>query len=548
MGTLLGDRYRIEGRLGAGGMGVVYRAYDTRLSCRCAIKECVIQGDSEKARHAMLVRFRTEAQLLRRLAHPALPRVYDLFEEDGSHFLVQDFIDGENLGDLLERQGHPGLPEEEVHAIALETLDILAWLHAQRPPVVHRDVKPSNLMRQNGDGRLVLVDFGIARPVRQSTGTPIGTVSYCAPEQMSGKAVPASDLYALGATMHHLLTGALPTPLLEEAPPRSSPEMQAVIKKARALDLRRRYRSASDMARDLRRSRGVPSPEEGEHALAPAARIPRTSIALGVAALVCGGLLATNGWSWRTAPTAPPSTSAASDLPAGTEITNPKDGTVLLTVPSDTYTIGADQGDEDARPRAAVHLKPYAIGRTEVTNAQYRRFVQATGHRSAGDWKAGATKWGEAAPVVNVSWNDASAYCGWAGLRLPTEAEWEVAARGWNRRLYPWGDAWVAAACRSSVGTAADGPSAVGTHPKDISALGCLDMAGNVSEWTHSKYINYPYDPWDGREERSGTDERTWRGGAWNDDDTVRFLCIYRSGEPPTGAFVDIGFRCARSL
>lgn len=584
-GTVLSQRYRIEARLGAGGMGVVYRAYDMRLDCRCAIKEMTLLGESDGIRADMLTRFRGEAQLLRRLSHPGLPRVHDLFEEEGNHFLVQDFVDGENLSTHLERVGRPGLPEPEVRAIALEALDILGYLHGQSPPVLHRDVKPSNLMRQSGSGALVLVDFGIARDVMQSTGTPIGTASYCAPEQWTGRAVPASDLYALGATMVHLLTGEPPTPLQCGVPDGLSPGMQAFIGKAVAPKATHRYRSAKEMARvvqalsaDPAVARSRPAPAGGQKnepvprrgATSPAAvppgatadgertapvrsaRILRRAVAAALAALASAGLLAGGVLFSRTAAlpspspshSAPPSEAAV----AGAEITNPKDGMVLVTIPGDSYAVGSDIGDADERPAADVRLKPYAVGKYEVTNAQYARFVHATGHKSAGDWKAGRVKWGDLAPVVNISWKDANAYCAWAGLRLPTEAEWETAARGWKGHKYVWGDTWASGLCRNGVGVAADGPSVVGSHPRDVSPLGCLDMAGNVSEWTHSQYIEYPYDPWDGRESASGSEDRSVRGGAWDEDVPSSFRSSYRGGQSPSYNGSNTGFRCAKSL
>jgi len=244
-----------------------------------------------------------------------------------------------------------------------------------------------------------------------------------------------------------------------------------------------------------------------------------------------------------------PTTAEAAAAPAaGTEITNAKDGTVLITVPSDSYTVGSAHDGPEERPITVLRLAPYAIGKYEVTNEQYRMFVNATGHRTAGDWKSGCVKWGDKAPVVNVSWNDAVAYCAWAGLRLPTEVEWEVAARGSKRLTFPWGETWSSSACRNSLQGAVMGPTSVGSFPNDVSPFGCLDMAGNVSEWTHSKYIDYPYDPWDGREVSTGADSRVWRGGAWDDKERARFRSAFRNSDAPRFSGCDLGFRCAKSL
>ncbi|NDD31738.1 MAG: serine/threonine protein kinase, partial [Proteobacteria bacterium] len=195
-------------------------------------------------RAELVARFKREAQLLRGLTHAGLPRVQDFFGEGGLHFLVQDYIAGENFQTLLARAGSAGLDEATVRAMALETLDILEYLHAQTPPVIHRDVKPANLMKQNATGRVVLVDFGIARGAQASTATAIGTAEYCAPEQYAGKAELGSDLYALGATMHHLLTGAVPMPFQFPEIANVSPEMRDVLAKATALNVRDRFKTA----------------------------------------------------------------------------------------------------------------------------------------------------------------------------------------------------------------------------------------------------------------------------------------------------------------
>lgn len=233
------------------------------------------------------------------------------------------------------------------------------------------------------------------------------------------------------------------------------------------------------------------------------------------------------------------------------EAESERDGTVLIHIPAGSFVMGG-QVHRDESPRHEVALPPFSIAKTPVTNAQYRRFVAATGHAGVADWARCARDWGDACPVVNVSWHDARAYAAWAGMRLPTEAEWECAARGADGREYPWGMAWDASRCRGSVGgdlRSAERPAPVGSYPQGASPFGCLDMAGNVVEWCSSRYNPYPYRGDDGREllDTPDGDRRVLRGGAWvytNPDD---FRCARRGWDvPEIGSCDGWGFRLAR--
>lgn len=233
------------------------------------------------------------------------------------------------------------------------------------------------------------------------------------------------------------------------------------------------------------------------------------------------------------------------------ECFNPKDRSVLVEVPGGTFSMGANNGLANEKPLHSVTLGTYYIGKCEVTNEQFRRFVRATGHQAAGNWEDYAERWGEKAPVVEVSWNDATAYCRWAGLRLPTEAEWEWAARGPQGRTYPWGesfDNWRIVCSTNSGGSREVGgqPKAVGSLPDGASWCGALDMTGNVCEWCSSRYRPYPYDPNDGREDPGGSDPRVQRGGSWTYG--MPFFCraAYR-GDYDFYNDVDGGFRVATS-
>jgi formylglycine-generating enzyme required for sulfatase activity len=195
-----------------------------------------------------------------------------------------------------------------------------------------------------------------------------------------------------------------------------------------------------------------------------------------------------------------------------------------------------------------VNLPAYFIGKTDVTNAQFRHFIMASGYSPStkyGSWESFARKWGESAPVVEVSWYDANAYSRWAGLRLPTEAEWEKAARGTDGRIYPWGNDWDPSLCNNSVVTKSDGARNAGCYPSGASPYGCLDLAGNVWQWCSTSYKPYPYNSADGREQTTGTEPRVVRGGSWLNTEKAAFRTSDRSHCTPDFTDSALGFRLA---
>jgi formylglycine-generating enzyme required for sulfatase activity len=225
----------------------------------------------------------------------------------------------------------------------------------------------------------------------------------------------------------------------------------------------------------------------------------------------------------------------------------------MVLIPAGEFLMGSDpRKDPDARgdeqPQHALYLPEYYIAKTSVTNAQYLAFVRATGHRQP-YWKNGNPPQGkEDHPIVYVSWDDANTYCRWLAevtgkpYRLPSEAEWEKGARGMDGCVYPWGDD-PPDKTRCNFGDFDRGITPVGKYsPQGDSPYGCADMAGNVWEWTSSLYVEYPYDPNDGREDmRRVGGVRALRGGAfYSDTNAVR--CGHRlwnlpRSSPPSGSF-----------
>ncbi len=233
---LLHGRYRLLRQIGQGGMGAVYQAEDTHLGNRLvAIKEMSSRGLNQEEMLEAAANFQREALLLAQLTHPNLPRIYEQFSEGNRWYLVMDFIEGETLEDYLAKTPGGRLAVSEVIHLGIQLATVLSYLHARRPPIIFRDLKPANIML-TPDRHLYLIDFGIARffkPGQTKDTTPFGSSGYAAPEQY-GKAqtTPQSDIYSLGATLHQLLSGTDPsqTPFVF-APLRLAdlPELEALI-------------------------------------------------------------------------------------------------------------------------------------------------------------------------------------------------------------------------------------------------------------------------------------------------------------------------------
>ncbi|MBC8159837.1 MAG: PQQ-binding-like beta-propeller repeat protein [Roseiflexaceae bacterium] len=263
-GVVLQGRYQIEGTVGIGGMSVVYRGRDLRFRDvvrACAIKEMYQSAPDTNTRLFNLKNFEREAGLLATVQHAAIPKVYDFFEENGRVYLIMELVPGKDLETVLD-EAHGPLSQERVLRWAVEVCDVLNYLHSREPdPIVFRDLKPSNAIVTPED-RLVLIDFGIARTLERTDrkGTMIGTEGYSPPEQYRGVAEPRGDVYALGATLHHLLTNTDPrlqTPFtFHERPicqlnPAVSPAFEAVINRALEYEAAQRWESAEAMKQAL---------------------------------------------------------------------------------------------------------------------------------------------------------------------------------------------------------------------------------------------------------------------------------------------------------
>lgn len=256
-GTLLDGRFYVVQPIKAGGMGAVYIVQDKMVNDRlCALKQMLDVSATTSERQLSIDRFLSEVQVMQGLNHPGIPKIYSSFVFEQSFFFAMEYIKGQDLATILGEQGNPGLPVNSVVGWALQTLEALKYLHSRKPPITHRDIKPSNLLLREKDQRLMLLDFGISRVTNPAEGYWIGTPGYAPAEQQQGQPEPRSDLYALGATMHELLTGRKPRdwdfPPFEEFGVQVPHSLAEVIATSLGIWPDERYASAEEMSQALK--------------------------------------------------------------------------------------------------------------------------------------------------------------------------------------------------------------------------------------------------------------------------------------------------------
>jgi len=458
-GTALSEAYTVDGVIGEGGMGVVYRATDHVQKRAVAIKTLhgSLMGDASIRR-----RFAREARLSMRWSHPHVVAAYDFIDHPDLAALVLELVEGPTLEQHFQRWAS-ALPLSELGPLFYGVLDAMAEAH--RRGIVHRDLKPQNILLRIDDSGIhpKVTDFGIAKVLAGTSytmsGVTLGTCQYMAPEQVKTSELldHRADIYALGILLYRAVTGRLPFETdnhyemmlahVERAPPPPSQycaslpaALEAVIMACLSKDRQARPQDCSVLRSQL------------EAALANVA---------------------------------PQRASATASKPT---VLHEADGSTLLLVERGKFPMGPS--------RRSIFLDAFHLGRFPVTNRQFARFVQTTGYRPSDSesgrflahWRGGAcpTAWLEH-PVVFVSWLDATAYCRWAGRRLPSEAEWEKAARGADGRRYPWGREDPTERL-ASFGRPVGGRTVpVGQFPAGASPYGNEDMAGNVWEWCEDR-------------------------------------------------------------
>lgn len=643
LGQTLDGRYRIENVLGRGGMGVVYRALHVHLDTRVAVK---VLHPELVSNQSAIERFRREARAAGRIQHPNAIQVTDFgVSSQGVVYLVMEMVQGETVRDLLRREK----VLEPERAINMMRQVCAAVDAAHQGGVIHRDLKPDNIIVQDGTSgglrggaeKVKVLDFGIAKLRERETGGDsqplgegagrlehtlteagmlIGTPQYMSPEQCKAKKLDTrSDIYSLGVILYEMLTGQLPftgeTPIevvlkhIKEAP-RPMRAIRAdipwpveeVVMKALEKDPVLRQSSAGELGNDLLASltasgEGPPianlptitdplgsaieaatGPDISRMTLvqpraeatldedvrigdsttftaAPAAALQDSSagllrrlripIVIGVVVLVALGVI----WALQSSNTtggAAPSTGPAN--PTGTP-----PGMVLIE--GGEFTMGRNDGvvvngislEGPARPQK---VDSFYLDIHEVTNREYKEFVDARNYPKPRHFTNNGSYEPEEAefPVTFVTWHDANNYATWKGKRLPTEKEWEYAARSGDRDfLYPWGNSWSAGMANlfQEGGVKKTKPAPVGSYKQDRNRFGVFDLGGNVSEWVQDYFRLYDGKPSDFDK------SKVYRGGHFTDlPETGIATHRWADGENTSdeNTLTVTGFRCAKNI
>jgi formylglycine-generating enzyme required for sulfatase activity/tRNA A-37 threonylcarbamoyl transferase component Bud32 len=499
----LGEGYVVERELGAGGFAVVYLVLDVALKRRLAVKVVSPELISSKT---VMERFKREAETVAQLSHPNIVPLHFIGQQGDLLYLAMGFIDGGALDARISDVAGQQMSFDAVRRAMSEVASALA--HAHKRGVIHRDIKPQNVLIDSESGRCLVTDFGIARTAEASsltaTGMMIGTPAYLAPEQVTGEGSDhRADIYALGVMAYEMVVGKqpfeAPTPtavLMKRLGPPPDPvgkaranvpkDLEDAISGCLAPDPAERFQTANDVVQAL----GVH--DAGSRTTAEfvlKSRRQKTNrgvgIAVGVVVLAAAGFLGMRAMKGANRDNASTTTAAVTPMVAKP----PLDADMVL-VAAGSYPIGTDTGFAKARPAHTVSLAAFGIEQHEVTVGDYKAFADST--KSPVPWSGAMPD--AALPVTRVQWAEATNYCRWKhpdGGDLPSEEQWEAAARGVSGRKFPWGDAYDLAAANTAAARR-NGPAPVGTFSRGNTPEGIQDLIGNVWEWTRSPMRAYP--------------------------------------------------------
>jgi formylglycine-generating enzyme required for sulfatase activity len=549
--------------LGAGGMGIVLRAFDPALHRIVAIKVLAPHlATSANARR----RFNREALAAAAVGHDHVVTIHAVEEAEGLPFLVMQYIRGVSLQDRLDRSGP--LELEQILRIGTQIASGLAAAHAQG--LIHRDIKPGNILLENGVERVKITDFGLARAVNDAgltqSGVVSGTPQYMAPEQARGESLDTrADLFSLGSVLYAMCTGRPPfeaatimgvlrqvsdeTPRpIRETHPEVPPWLANLIAKLQAKAPKDRFQSAAEVARLLEQHlHHLHQPELVPGALSGGRSGSRLWLGVGgVLLMLVVGLMAMQAIPFtsfiREGSQAKKQTvSAPPAEPVEKEVTC-SIGMKLRWIPAGTFHMGSPDSEAGRTPEELLHpvqiTTAFYMGAYEVTQEEYRRVMGQNpswfSPEGGGNTKVAGQDTGRL-PVENVSWEEAVEFCRRLSelpaerearrvYRLPTEAEWEYACRAGTQTAFHYGPSLSSALAnfdgRTPYGQAERGPYAqqtmpVGSHAPN--AWGLYDMHGNVWEWCQDAYLVNFYQDSPVEDPHAGIqgEQRVVRGGSW---------------------------------
>lgn len=500
-------RYEIRSELGRGGMGVVYRAYDPELDREVAIKGVLLEGADEQQRRASEAALSREARAAARLQHPNAVTVFDYLSTSDHAYIVMEFVSGSSLESRIASS-----PLALAQALPLFTQAAAALDAAHDAGIIHRDIKPANLLL-TATGHLKIADFGIARIASNNTQTAAsmgmspGTLAYMSPEQVKGEKLDGrSDQFSLAVTLYRALTGKAPFEAdtwialswqilnqIPEAPSKLIPALpasvDAVLARAMSKNPADRFPSCAAFLQCFQQPIPPPGPIPGTKSSPP--WLP---ISAAVAILAAGTIY----WQTRPAATPPredkpaiaasvatpppaPATPAAEAPKAIPAASSSPAGFEFLPIPAGRFVMGCNTCSEDQRPEHMVEIsRPFELTKTEVTARQWHSILGGTDSSDL--------------PKVNISWDDIKPFLAKLNARndgfvyrLPTEAEWEFAARAGDQKIAPRNIDELAVTANNSNGDLVK----VGST-RLPNAWGLYDMLGNASEWV-SDYLSVEY-------------------------------------------------------
>jgi serine/threonine-protein kinase len=550
--------------LGQGSFGTVWRAENT-----LALQESerTVALKIPHPRHQGQESLLREARQLAQLRHDNIVQVYRAGQVDGQFFLVMEYLPGGSVADRLQAEA---MTLDQAMRTARQFLSGLAYAHQRG--FVHCDVKPGNILFDDQDVAHV-VDFGSARFLLAQgvAANLIGTPGYMSPEMgRASAAIPASDVWSAAVVIYEMATGERlfpqgflgePEVSLERVAAALPALLHPVVLPGLQRDPGARFQNAGEMRQALYEVErgGRLRPAWTSIVTAPA----RFVVPRGRRRTEDGGRKTEDGGRKTEDGEPRPSSSPSfrvSEFPSFRVSQFPNwfeetDDSRLALIPAGSFQMGSADGPAREQPVHEVHLEAFLIDDCPVTNAQYYRFVEATGYPELEHWRqaresgrrcaAGRPfpdEWADH-PAIHVSWEEAQAYAQWIGKRLPTEAEWEKSARGSEGFPYAYGPQYTERA--ANTGLAVGGLTPVRTYPAN--GYGLYDLTGNVWEWCQDWYDAeyYEYCPLQNPLGPPAGTRRVVRGGCWANGE-AHSRCAERACEAPHARSPFIGFRCAR--